>query len=126
VIKLLVVGLGGFVGAVLRYALSSFAQDRYGGGFPLGTLCVNVIGCFLAGALWTFFGDRELLAPNTRLFLGIGLLGSLTTFSAFGVETVGLARDGELPLALLSVAGNVVLGVAAVLLGHGAMRLASG
>ena len=114
----LLVGVGGFVGAALRYALSSFVHARYAGAFPAGTLLVNVLGCFLAGALWTLVEERELLSEGARLLVGVGLLGSLTTFSAFSQETFALLRDGELRFALLSVGANLAVGLLAVALGH--------
>lgn len=124
-IHFLAVGLGGFVGAIARYGLSSLVQSRLGGDFPAGTLLVNVLGCFLAGALWTLVEERNLFSENARLFAGVGLLGSMTTFSTFGQETVALLREGELRFALLSVALNVAVGLVGVVLGHGAARLAS-
>jgi len=122
VVKLLIVGAGGFLGAISRYVLSGMVHRWVPGAFPIGTLCVNLMGCFLIGALMTLVTDRKLFTPEARLLFGVGILGSLTTFSTFGYETVELLRGGESRLALLSVAANVVLGVTGVILGRFAMR----
>ncbi|MHC4816571.1 MAG: fluoride efflux transporter CrcB [Planctomycetota bacterium] len=122
-IKLLIVGAGGFLGAISRYTLSGIVHRWVPGAFPIGTLCVNLIGCFLIGALMTLVQDRKLFTPEARLLFGVGILGSLTTFSTFGYETVELMRGGESRMAFLSVAANVVLGVAGVILGRFAVKV---
>lgn len=115
------VGLGGFVGAVLRYLLSLWAHRLHGGDFPAGTLLVNVLGCLAIGALaaWVEGGG---VPPETSLFLGVGLLGALTTFSTFGFETVELVLHGEPGMALLNVGLNVAVGLTAVVAGAAAYR----
>jgi CrcB protein len=115
--QLLVIGFGGAFGAVARYGLSGLVQERSGSSFPAGTLAVNLLGCLLVGAVMALV-ERQLLAPSTRAFLVVGVLGGFTTFSAFGHETIELLRGGEARLALLSVVANVVLGLGAVLLGR--------
>ena len=121
--QLFVVGLGGALGAMARYGLSGWVQ-RQAGTFPLGTMVVNVVGCLILGAMMTLVEDRPALSPNTRLFVGIGLLGSFTTFSTFGFETFELLREREHWLALASVAGNLGIGLAAVVLGRTIIRAA--
>ena len=115
-IQLLWVGLGGFVGAILRFQISLWAHRWVAGPFPIGTLVVNVVGCFLIGALMTRV-DHGAFSPQTRVFLGAGFLGALTTFSTFGYETFDLLRDGSSGLAAASVLLNVVVGLLAVWLG---------
>jgi CrcB protein len=115
--KFLAIGAGGFVGALLRYALSALAHRLYDGPFPIGTLVVNVLGCLAIGVVMFLIEERGALNDETRLFLRIGILGSMTTFSAFGFETFDLARNGAWGAALASVLGNVVLGLAAVVVG---------
>lgn len=112
--KLLLAGVGGFMGSVARYWLSGVAQRLANGRFPAGTLAVNVIGCFAIGALAYMFEDRQLLSPNARVFLIVGILGGFTTFSAFGNETFELLRDGNFPLVFWNISSNVVLGLLAV------------
>jgi CrcB protein len=121
--QLLVVGCGGFLGAVARYSLSGYLERRMGAGLPLGTLGVNVLGCLLIGILMALIASRESFSPELRLLLSTGFLGSLTTFSTFGFETIELLRAGDMRLALLSVALNLVLGLLAVLSGSFLVRL---
>ena len=113
----LIVGAGGFVGAILRYGVNALAVGR-AGPFPLGTLIVNVIGCFGLGLLAAWLDERQDLPVELRLALGTGVLGALTTFSTFGVETLDLMRAGEPRLALLNVALSLVLGLGAAFLGR--------
>ena len=120
--NLLIVGCGGFLGAVTRYGLSGLVHRYYGGGFPLGTLAVNVLGCLLLGAIMALVQDRQLFAPNMRIFVTIGILGAFTTFSTFGYESSALLHDQEFRLASLNVVANVVLGLAAVELARSAVR----
>jgi CrcB protein len=121
-LKLLVIGIGGFLGAIARYGISGLVHRHFSGSFPVGTLCVNVLGCLVIGAL-TALLERQLLTPTQRLFLMVGLLGSLTTFSTFGYETLELMRDGNWSATLANVAANVALGLAAVWLGRSAALL---
>lgn len=116
-IQTLAVGVGGFVGAVLRYWLSGIVQRWGDGVLPIGTLAVNVLGCLLLGAVMGVVEYRQLLSPHVRVFLTIGVLGGFTTFSTFGYETFMLLRDNEIIHALGNVALNVVVGTAAVALG---------
>jgi CrcB protein len=117
-IRILLVGLGGFVGTLCRYWLSGLVARRYGETFPLGTLVVNAIGCFVIGFLFYFFYDRSLTTPTARTVVLIGLIGGFTTFSSYGLQTFTLLRDGEVFLALLNVVASNVLGLALVWLGY--------
>ena len=118
--ELLIVGAGGFVGAVLRYGVQVAAVGRTGL-FPLGTLVVNVVGCFGLGLLAAWLDERPDLSPELRLALGTGLFGALTTFSTFGVETLDLWRAGEARLALASIFLNLTLGLTAAWFGRSLM-----
>ena len=103
--RVLLVGLGGAVGSILRYCLGT-AVSRLKGDtpFPLETLTVNVLGCLVAGVLAGWAETRSTLSPDMRAFLFVGILGGFTTFSAFGYETFGLLRDGLRGVGLASVA----------------------
>jgi len=114
---LLLVGIGGFIGSVLRYWLSGIAQRWFDNAFPIGTLLVNAMGCFAIGVFWSLVEYREYFSPETRLFATFGVLGGFTTFSAFGYETFMALRDGEYVPALLNTSANVLLGLAAVAAG---------
>lgn len=108
------VALGGAVGATSRYAIS-LAMARYSG-FPWGTLIVNVVGCFLLGAL-TEYAKHAVIDPLYQRALGAGLLGALTTFSTFGNETIQLLEGGRPAAAMGNIALNLGLGLVAVWLG---------
>ena len=114
--KFLMIALGGGIGALLRYGISGLTYRFMDGGFPWGTLAVNLLGCFFIGFLWVIF-ERTILPPSGRDFIFIGLLGALTPFSTYGFETVNLLRDGEFRQALMNFALNNLLGVALVLAG---------
>ena len=115
--RLLLVGLGGFVGTLGRYWLSGLIARRYGETFPYGTLVVNALGCFVIGFLFYFFYERSLTAPTSRTVIFIGLLGGFTTFSSYGLQTFTLLRDGEVLLALANIAASNVLCLVLVWLG---------
>ncbi len=115
--ELAVIAAGGALGAVGRYGLSLWVDRRMGAHLPHGTLVVNVLGCLALGALLAYIEDANGFSPRLRLFLATGLLGAFTTFSTFGAETVALARAGQMTSALANVALNVVLGLAAVMVG---------
>ena len=117
--ELLFVGAGGFVGSVLRYLVGGAAQRLAPTlSFPLGTFTVNVVGCLAIGLLSGLAETRDLIGPQARLFLTVGLLGGFTTFSAFGYETVVLARDAERLYALVNVAASVTVGLGAIWVGQ--------
>ena len=117
--QILAVGCGGFLGAVARYALTGLMHRRFPAFLPAGTLLVNVLGCLVIGVLMALVRERVLLSGHEtlRFFLITGILGSLTTFSTFGFETVELIQESNLRLAAWNVAGNLVLGLAAVWFG---------
>ena len=93
-LQILLVGAGGFVGSVLRYGLSGAVHRLLPfAAFPYGTLAVNVVGCLAIGLLAGWSEARQVIGPELRLFLFIGLLGGFTTFSTFGYETFEMARS---------------------------------
>jgi len=119
VTKLIIIGCGGFIGALLRYGISGAIQSASKSiSFPYGTLGVNVIGCLFIGLLAYLVETRSLIAPEIRMFLMVGLLGSLTTFSTFGNETFELMRDSAFILAALNIAAQVLIGLTAVWCGR--------
>lgn len=122
--RLLFVGTGGFLGSVLRYALSGWVMRLVGRPwFPLGTLTVNVAGCFLIGLLGGMAENRSLFSPEARLFLFIGFLGGFTTFSTFGYEVFTFAHDGQLLSSALNLFLHLLLGVGAVWAGYAISKL---
>ena len=116
--QIILVGIGGFIGAVFRFLLSGFVHRLVPlSEFPFGTLAVNVAGCLLIGLLNGLAETRQVIGPELRLFLMIGMLGGFTTFSAFGYETLELIRDAEVSRAMGNVFLQVLLGLVAVWLG---------
>ena len=124
--KVLLVGVGGFLGSVLRYGVGGLiGRLKAGWTFPLETLLINVAGCLVLGFLAGLSESRGVLSGSTRAFLFIGLLGGFTTFSTFGYETFQLMRDGQWQAATLSTVLQVVLGIGGVWGGTTLARLAS-
>ncbi len=118
-LRLGIIGAGGFIGAILRYLVSGWIQERSGSiTFPFGTLGVNLLGCFVIGCISLLVETRSMFSVEMRSFLLIGLLGAFTTFSTFGNETLTLIRDGRMELAALNSCVQVFVGVAMVWLGR--------
>ena len=116
----LLVGAGGFIGSVSRYVLSGLTHRVLSAAaMPVGTMFVNVLGCGVIGFLAGVMESRQLMGPDLRLFLFLGVLGGFTTFSTFGYETLVLARDGDHFRAGANVLLTIVLCLIAVWLGHG-------
>ena len=117
--RVLLVGLGGFIGSVLRYLASDWVH-RWSGrdDFPVGTLAVNVLGCLIIGLLSQLAESRGAFSAETRALVIVGILGGFTTFSSFGNETLNLWRDRQVWLALVNIAAQLVLGLGAVWLGR--------
>jgi len=114
---LFLIGCCGGLGAVSRYLLSKWMVLWFGDAFPLGTLLVNVIGCFLLGLVAQFCIETTAISKETRDMIGFGFLGGLTTFSTFGWDTFRRMQDGLWSAAAANVAANLILGLLAVWLG---------
>ncbi len=117
-VKILLIAVGGGVGAILRYLMSGWGQTIVDGWFPVGTLIVNSLGCLLVGSLGAYFAGPHLIREEYRFALLVGVLGSFTTFSTFSWETFALARDGEMRLALVNVVLTNTLALVAVWFGY--------
>ena len=115
--KYLMVGIGGFLGAVARFWVGGYVYDRMGTKFPYGTFVINVSGCFFLGLVMTLLTERTHMHPNWRYLLPIGFIGAYTTFSTFEYETLAVARDGQWLTALLNILLSVVCGFVAIWLG---------
>ncbi len=116
--KILLVMVGGSIGALSRYAVSLWAAKLLGTRFPWGTLAVNLSGCFLIGLAFAW-AERGLgiMNPSMRLFFVTGYLGALTTFSTYGMETVNSLREGTYLVAASNFFANNIIGAALVFLG---------
>lgn len=114
---IVLIGIGGFFGAIARYAIDGWVSDATGGAFPWGTLVINATGSFALGLLFALAVERAALPADLRGPVGIGFIGAYTTFSTFTLESLRLMQDGAWTLAAANVVGSVVLGLAAVFAG---------
>jgi CrcB protein len=110
------VAAGGAIGASLRHALQLGALRVFGPGFPAGTFAANIAGCFAMGLLAAYLAQRA-NATELRAFLGVGVLGGFTTFSAFALDAVTLWREKAVALAALYLFGSVILSVGGLIAG---------
>ena len=120
--RLLLVLAGGAIGSGTRYLTATWLAARFGTGFPWGTLVVNVVGCFLIGLIATLSDERGSVGANVRVFLVVGFLGGLTTFSSFALETMRLVQNNTPARALFNLFGSLMLGFAAAIVGISAGR----
>ncbi len=117
-INYLIIGMGGFIGAISRYAIGLWIGQKWGRSFPLGTFFINVSGSFLIGLLMSLFTERFMVNPQWRLLLVVGFLGAYTTFSTFEYETGRLVKDGEWLIASMNVVFSVFVGFLALKIGE--------
>jgi len=110
----LAVAIGGALGAMARYAVSTWIFNATSHKFPYATLSVNVLGSFVMGILFVFIVERAALPAEMRGLLMIGFLGAFTTFSTFSLDALGLWQNGHLFLALVYVLATVVLCIVAI------------
>lgn len=120
--RLLLVLVGGALGAAARYLVSTWMARRFGTVFPWGTITVNIVGSFLIGVLATLADEVGALSPSVRIFLVVGVLGGFTTFSSFSLETLRLLEQGDAVRAGLNVLGNLAVSFVAVVVGVAAGR----
>ena len=120
--RLLLVAAGGALGTALRYLVATAALEWLGPAFPWGTLLVNLAGSFLIGLVQSLAAEGLVLDEDTRLFLTSGVLGGLTTYSAFSYESVRLIESGASGSAWLNIVGTTAACLALCLLGLGAGR----
>ena len=120
--RLTLIAIFGAAGTLARYGLQGLIQLRLGGGFPYGTLLVNLSGCFLLGLIGQFTLNRLVLSPDWRIAIAVGFFGGYTTFSSFGWETAKMLEEGAWLRATTYVSASVVAGL---LLSVAGMRLAS-
>lgn len=97
---MLLIGIAGGIGTLLRYGLTLALGRALGTAFPFGTLAVNVIGSFLLGVVAEAFSGATIAGTEARLVLGVGLMGGFTTYSSFNLETLRLLQQGDWPRGL--------------------------
>ena len=118
----LIIGLGGFIGTILRFLLSSSIEKSFATSLPIGTILVNLIGCFLIGLLSGYFTQK--LGDQTQLFffLTIGVLGGFTTFSAIAMDSQVFIENGEYLKMLTYISVQAILGIALCLIGYNLIK----
>ena len=122
-LKVLLVGVGGFFGSISRYLVGGFVHKILDQPFfPYGTMAVNILGCFIIGLLNGVAETRQVFSPEFRTLVFIGFLGGFTTFSTFGYESFNFVRDGQFGSTIANVGIHIVFGLAAVFVGHYSSR----
>ncbi len=121
--RVVLIGVAGALGALARYSLAELVQRSTQGGFPWGTMAVNILGSFLFGMIWTLAEDRLVISTESRLIILTGFMGAFTTFSTFIFETGGLLWASQWMLAVGNLLGQIVVGLAFLALGMAAGRL---
>ncbi|AOT68992.1 fluoride efflux transporter CrcB [Geosporobacter ferrireducens] len=123
-LKILILGLGGFLGSNFRFWLSDWACRHFQENLPYGTLIVNILGSFLLGIIMCYATESKDLVPLIKLFLGTGMMGAFTTFSALSFETLEMLKKSNYRLAILNTTMNITLGIAAVWIGYEIAKIA--
>ena len=118
------IGLGGGLGAMMRFAISHNLQNTPFDGttFPYGTFCVNILGCLLIGLAAAYFDSHSDTSLPLKLFLIIGILGGFTTFSTFSMESLSLLQHGHPALAWMYIIGSPAIGITASLGAYTALK----
>lgn len=119
---MLLAGAGGFVGTCGRFLVGRCCSALWNGAFPLGTLLVNLIGCFLIGLLYGLVEKTDLMTSTESALLITGFCGGFTTFSAFADDMWQLTSKGEWPTLLLYLSASILLGFLLVIAGRALIR----
>lgn len=114
---LVLVGVGGFFGAVARYVVDGVVSQQTGGAFPWGTLVINVSGSLVLGFLFALTVERGVLPAESRAPVMVGFIGAYTTFSTLMLESWRLIEDGSVVTGVINLAGSSIVGIVAVLIG---------
>ncbi len=122
--RILLIGIGGFVGSILRYGLSGLVHQTFTKTwFPVGTLIVNILGCFLIGLLGGLAENRQVFTPEFRLLVFIGFLGGFTTFSTFMYEIFSFSRDGQFFISFANLGMHIILGFCSAWFGNSISKI---
>jgi CrcB protein len=119
----LIVGLGGFLGTLARYFSMQWVSRSFQLTFPLGTLLVNILGCFLIGVFWSLSDKNQWFSSDLRLFLSVGFCGGFTTFSTFTADSLMLIRNAQFLHLTGYVLISVVVGIIFTYLGYALVKL---
>ena len=115
--NILIVGTGGFIGTAMRYLVQVQVEKLMGSTLPLGTFLVNIAGSLIIGIVYGLAERGNILGPEWRLFLAVGLCGGFTTFSTFSADTLNLLKDNSIIQLLSYTGGSVLLGLLSVYVG---------
>ncbi len=116
-IKILIIGLGGFFGTISRYLSQELVNKLFSSQIPLGTLAVNIVGSFLIGIIYALSEKNNLFSSELKMFLAVGFCGGFTTFSSFAYENMNLLKEGHYLSFLLYISISVIVGLFAVFSG---------
>lgn len=116
--SIIIIGIGGFIGTVLRFLTTRYIQIQFNTTFPLGTLLVNITGCFLIGVLYALTERGNLISNDIRLFLIVGICGGYTTFSTFSNDGLILLQNNEIFKFSMYASISVFVGILSTLLGR--------
>ncbi len=115
--NLIIVGTGGFIGTAMRYIVQVQVEKLMGSTFPIGTFLINIAGSLIIGFVYGLAEKGNILGPEWRLFLAVGLCGGFTTFSTFSADTLNLLKDNSIIQLLSYTGGSVLLGLLSVYIG---------
>ena len=118
----LIIGLGGFLGTIFRFLISSLIEKSFATSFPIGTLLVNLIGCFLIGLVSGYFSQKTGDQTQLFFFLTIGILGGFTTFSAIAIDSQLFIENGEILKMLFYITTQTIVGITLCLIGYNLMK----
>ena len=118
----LIIGLGGFIGTIFRFLISSLIEKSFATSFPIGTLLVNLIGCFLIGLVSGYFSQKTGDQTQLFFFLTIGILGGFTTFSAIAIDSQLFIENGEFLKMLFYITTQIIVGITLCLIGYNLMK----
>ena len=116
-IKLLIIGFGGFLGTILRYVIGKALDEKMNASFPWGTFTVNIIGSFVIGFVYALAMRKAGINENLRWFLGVGFCGGFTTFSAFAWENINLMDQRLIGTSLIYIVLSLIVGLLAIVVG---------
>lgn len=115
--NILLAGTGGFIGSIMRYTVQILFEKNLSQTFPYGTMTANILGSFLIGVVFALSEKGNIITPECRIFLAVGLCGGFTTFSAFAYNNFMMIKENSFIPFLLNTGGNIFLGILAVFLG---------
>jgi CrcB protein len=121
--SIMIVGLGGFIGTVARFLISRYFQINLTSVFPWSTFLVNIVGCLLIGLIYGISEKSDVLSPEIRLFLTVGICGGFTTFSTFSNDSFMLIREQEWIRFALYTSLSIFIGLMAVYVGRFIIKL---